>query len=161
MSRHDCAAATAELRAELAAALSRSTRELTAQKTADMSAAERGRWTRQVLAMLKILDKSEGEPKPGPKAAPTAPSRRKRGNDSIRQLAPTAVVVSETASEPLTPTAETPRLRIRSLAESDEDRFDRELQSVKERNFADPFATRGRTPIRRDDAMVERLMAGS
>lgn len=59
MSRHESTAAVADLRAELAAALSRSTKELTAQKTADMSAAERGRWTRQVLAMMKILDRSE------------------------------------------------------------------------------------------------------
>jgi hypothetical protein len=59
VSRQDAAAAMADLQAELAAALCRSTRELTAQKTADMTAAQRGRWTRQVLSMMKILDKSE------------------------------------------------------------------------------------------------------
>lgn len=162
MSRHESTAAVADLRAELAAALSRSTKELTAQKTADMSAAERGRWTRQVLAMMKILDKSAGDPADSPKPAPPPSARRKRAAEPSRQPAspPSNHELLATDQQP-SPPSEQPRFRLRSLSEYDQTNLAHELQSLKDRASPDPFAPRSRTPIRRDDEAIDRLMASS
>jgi len=159
MSRQDCSAAMADLRAELAAALGRSTRELTAQKTSDMSAAERGRWTKQVLAMMKILDQPAGdakEPAKSSSAAASSTNRRKRSLESSRQ--PKAAPTDDepiTTEPPSVQTVETPRFRLRSLADDDESRFARELQEIKSRTLMTPSS---RTPIRRDDEAIDRLM---
>jgi hypothetical protein len=162
MSRHESTVALADLRTELAAALSRSTKELTAQKTADMSAAERGRWTRQVLAMMKILDKSAGDPADSPKPAPSPSARRKRTAGSSHQPAPPRVEGERmNAEREVSPPAEQPRFRLRSLSEYDQANLARELQSLKDRTASDPFAPRSRTPIRRDDQAIDRLLASS